>query len=591
MNRSLLSFATFFVVACLAQAEDKKPEPALIAHVALSGDLDEAPAGESTFGGTPGENLKQKLDCIAKAKTDPKVKALLLEIHDLNLGLFGFGKVGEVRRALADFRKAGKPTYAYVEEIGGLDYLIASGCDQIIVPEGASFGLTGLHMEMSFYKDLFEKVHVKGDFLSMGEAKTAAEPYTRTGMSAESRKQYDIVLDGLYEASIVKTIANSRPAQKWDAARVRAIIDEAPYTARKAKDLGLVDRLAYFDQIEGHIAAALKVDVKLSKNYLQPKADKEDVLSLLMKAMSPPKKKKTKGSKIALIYAVGSIETGKGGGSLFGGSSIGSTTMVEAIREAESDPTVKAIVLRVDSPGGSALASDLIWHELKQCKKPVVASMGDVAASGGYYITMCAKKVFAEPGTLTGSIGVLGGKIVIGGVMEWAGIKTETLARGRNAGLGSSNSAFSESEKKAITATMSEVYDQFLTKALEGRTANGVKMSREQLLKLAGGRIWTGQQAKDNGLIDALGTLDEAIAEAKTLAKISADEPIEFLMLPEPSNPLEKLLDGGLGLKAGSMTLLKELPEARTHLRTVEALLRMRGDRTWLMLPYGVRVK
>ncbi|HJZ90350.1 MAG TPA: signal peptide peptidase SppA [Gemmataceae bacterium] len=574
-------------------ADEKKDEKALIAHVALSGDLDEAPAGESIFGSDPGQNLKQKLDRIAKAKTDAKVKALLIELHDLKLGLFGFGKVNEVRAAIADFRKSGKKAYAYVEEVGGLDYLIACACDRVVVPEGGSFGLTGLHLEMSFYKNLFEKVHVQADFLTMGEAKGAAEPFTRTEMSPENRKQYNLVLDDLYDRGIVQTIIDSRPDQKWDTPRVKAIIDEAPYTAKRAKELGLIDHVAYFDAIDGQVKQDLKADLKLEKDYLKPKTPKLDALDLLMKMMSPPKKKSSKKTKVAIIYAVGGIETGKGGPGLFG-SSVGSTTLVEAIREAETDATVKAIVLRVDSPGGSALASDLIWHELKRCQKPVVASMGDVAASGGYYITMSAKKVFAEPGTLTGSIGVLGGKIVIGGVLDWAGVKTENLVRGKNAGLDSMYRPFSETEKKAVIATMQDVYDQFLDKALAGRNANGVKMDKPKLLTLAGGRIWTGRQAKEAGLVDALGTLEDAIAEAKSMAKLSPGEEVEYLILPEPGNPLDALLDGKFGLKAigtDAFGLLKSLPEAQTHLRTAESLLRMRGDKVWLMLPYGMRMK
>jgi protease-4 len=578
-----------------AAAEEKKKdvEPPVIAHVVLSGDLDEAPAGESTFGGTADENLKQKLDRIAKAKADPKVKALLVEIHDLELGLFGFGKVGEVRGAIADFKKSGKKAFAYVQEVGGLDYLMACACDQVILPESGGFGLTGLHLEMSFYKDLMEKVHVKGDFLTMGDAKGAAEPFTRTEMSPENKKQYDLVLDDLYDQGIIETIRASRWSQKWDAAKVKELIDNAPYTAKRAKDVGLVDHLAYFDAVEGRIEADLKAgDLKLEKDYLKPKTPKMDAMDMLMKIISPPSKKRSKKTKIALIYAVGGIETGKGGPGLFG-SSVGSTSMIEAIQDAEKDPTVKAIVLRVDSPGGSALASDLIWHELRRCKKPVVASMGDVAASGGYYITMSAKKVYAEPGTLTGSIGVLGGKIVIGGVLDWAGVKTQTLARGKNAGLDSMFRPFSDSEKTAVTATMQDVYDQFLDKALAGRKANGVAMDKARLLTLAGGRIWTGRQAKEAGLVDALGTLEDAIADAKAMAKIPAGEEVEYLMLPEPGNPLDALLDGkfGLNVDSGLLTLLKSVPEAKVHLRAAESLLRMRNDRAWLMLPYGVRVK
>ena len=574
-------------------ADEKKDEKPVIAHVALTGDLDESPVGESMFGSAPGENLKQTLDRIARAKADPKVKALLLEIHDLELGLFGFGKVNEVRGAVADFRKSGKKAYAYLQEVGGLDYLAACACDQVILPESGGFGLTGLNLEMSFYKELFEKVHVKGDFLTMGEAKGAAEPFTRTGMSPDNKKQYNLVLDDLYDQGIVSTICASRRGQKWDPARVRALIDDAPYTAKRARELGLVDQLAYFDALPGLIQADLKAgEMKLEKDYLKPKVQKEDALSLLMKMMSPPSKKKSKKTKVAIIYAIGGIETGKGGAGLFG-SSVGSTTMIEAIQEAEKDPTVRAIVLRVDSPGGSALASDLIWHELKRCKKPVVASMGDVAASGGYYITMSAKKVFAEPGTLTGSIGVLGGKIVIGGVLDWAGVKTETLARGRNAGLDSMFRPFTENEKKAIAAAMQDVYDQFLDKALEGRKANGVQMDKAKLLTLAGGRIWTGRQAKETGLVDALGTLEDAIAEARTLAQIPSGEDVEYLMLPEPGNPLDALLEGKFGLNAGGdlVSLLKAVPEARVHLRAAENLLRMRGDRAWLVLPLSVRIR
>src|SRR5262245_6254897 len=226
--RSFVSVA-ILAVAVPALAADHAKDPHLMAHVARSGDLDEAPSGEasSLFASEPAENLKQKLDRIARAKTDKKVKALLLEIHGLDLGLFGFGKVNEVRGAIADFRKSGKKAYGYVEEVSGIDYLIACACDQVILPEGGSFGLTGLHLEMSFYKNLFDKVHVQGDFLTMGEAKGAVEPFTRTEMSPENRKQYNLVLDDLYDRGIVETIVASRPAQKWDAARVKAVIDDA----------------------------------------------------------------------------------------------------------------------------------------------------------------------------------------------------------------------------------------------------------------------------------------------------------------------------------------------------------------------------
>jgi len=574
-------------------AEKDKPAPS-IAHIRLKGDLDEAPTGESLFGGG-GENLRMKIERIQKAKKDANVQALLIEIEGLEFGLFSFGKIEEVRRAIADFKTSGKKTYCYMEDVGGLDYLVACACDTICIPESGTFGLLGLRIEMEFYKDSLELVKVKADFLTMGEAKGAAEPYTRTSMSPENRKQYTLVLDDLYDNSVIKTIASSRTAKKLTPDQVKKIIDEAPYNAKKAVELGLVDKLIYADALEGLIKADLKADaVTMVKNYGKPKKQDEDnPLALLAKLMSPPKKNTSKKPKIALIYAVGGIESGKGGGGMFGGNAVGSATMIEAIQQAEKDETVKAIVLRVDSPGGSALASDLIWHELKRSKKPVIASMGDVAASGGYYIAMGASKVYAEPGTLTGSIGVISGKIVLGGLFEWGGVKTETLVRGKNSGIFSSSTPFSKGERDSLGAVMQEVYDQFLDRTLENRNAAGVKLTKEKLLPLAGGRIWTGRQAKEHGLVDALGTLDDALAEAKQKANLGKDVEPELLILPEPISFLDKLMDGGAGVKVEVSVLdaLKQIPEARGHLRSLNTLLNLRKEKVWLMLPERIIVK
>jgi protease-4 len=264
--------------------------------------------------------------------------------------------------------------------------------------------------------------------------------------------------------------------------------------------------------------------------------------------------------------------------------------MVEAIRQAENDKTVKAIVLRVDSPGGSALASDLIWNELRRSKKPVVASMSDVAASGGYYISMAAKKIYAEPGTLTGSIGVVGGKIVIGGAENKLGLKTETISRGANANILSMDSPFSDSERAAWKSVMQDIYDQFLDKALAGRKTAGKDMTREALVNLAGGRIWTGRQAKTNGLVDELGTVDDAIAAAKQLAAIGKDERTELLLLPRPRNFLDTLLESKLDTRAAftSAALPQELI---TKLRGLDALLQLRGEMAWTVMPYQVDVR
>jgi len=242
------------------------------------------------------------------------------------------------------------------------------------------------------------------------------------------------------------------------------------------------------------------------------------------------------GKKIAIVYAVGPISTGKSETNAFGDASVGSTTIIDALREANDDKQVVAIVLRVDSPGGSALASDLIWHQTQILKKPMVASMGDVAASGGYYISMGAKKIIASPSTITGSIGVVGGKMALTGLYDKLGITTETIERGKNSGLFSSSGKFSDSQRAVIKKMMEETYDQFTDKASKGR-----KMPLDKLRDLAGGRVYTGRQAKEKGLVDDLGSLHDAVIEAKKLAGLEPDAEVRTEVLPSATNFFESL--------------------------------------------------
>jgi protease-4 len=574
----------------LRAADDK---PTTVAHIKLTGDLDESPPPLDPLLGLGGENFKAKLDRIKKAKKDAAVQALQLQIDGLAIG---WGKVDELTKAIADFRQSGKKVFAQLEAGDTKDYLVALACDEISMPESGWVMLTGVRAEVTFFKELFEKIGVKADMLQMGEAKSAAEPFTRTKLSDASRKQLEGVIDDFYEKGIVERIVKLRAGKNFTAEQVRKLIDEGPYTARRAQQVGLVDRLAYADTFQDHVKDVLKAEeVKVVKDYGKQKSDEIDFSNpfALLKLLAPTKSTSSSKPKLALIYAVGPISTGKSGQSLFGGDTIGSTTMVEAIRQAENDKTVKAIVLRVDSPGGSALASDLIWNEMVKCKKPVVASMSDVAASGGYYISMGAKKIYAEPNTITGSIGVLGGKLALGGTFQKIGITTDVVSRGANAGLFSVTDPFSDSEKKALTALMQDVYDQFVDKALAGRKQAGKQMTRDQLLQLAGGRIWTGRQAKANGLIDEVGTLDDAIAAAKRLADLPEDRELELLILPKTKSFLDLLLESKsdsrlMGLEG---RLLRELPELTHKLRPAGALLQLRGEPVWVTMPYVVDVK
>ena len=596
--RRFVGIATLAVVflgaSALAAWAEEKPNLVRLAQIKLGGSPSETPVSADPLFGSR-ENFQSKLDRIRKAKKDKGIDGLYLELDGLGVG---YGKIDELRAAIADFRKAGKKVYAYMESAGTKDYLVACACDRVGLPESGTLMMVGVRAEVTFYKGLLDKLGIKADMLQMGDYKGAAEPMTRTSMSKQYRERLESVLKDYYEESIVRTIARSRSAKKLTPDQVKKLIDEGPYTAKRALAAGLIDEIAYPNQFKVSLKTTLKANqLKLVLNYGQKKAQELDfgnpfaIFKLLGSSSSGSSSSKP---KIAVIYATGTIVTGRGGVSLFGGQSIGSTTMVEAIRKAEEDSTVKAIVLRVDSPGGSALASDLIWNELNRSKKPVIASMSDVAASGGYYISMAANKIYAEPGTLTGSIGVVGGKMALGGLEEKVGLKTEVISFGANSGILSSTFPFKESEKKAMKNMMADVYDQFLTKAIQGRAKAGKKFSRADFTKFAEGRVWTGRQAKANGLVDELGTLEDAIAAAKTLAKLPKDSEPELMVLPRGKGLLDALLQGQIESPfrgKAELSLLRKLPELSGHLQAVEGLLQLRGEPVWLILPHRVAIR
>ncbi len=313
--------------------------------------------------------------------------------------------------------KAGKKVYAIVQETTGAGYLLATACDEIVMPPSGSLTVSGVRMEVTFYKGLLEKLGIQADMLQVGDYKGAAEPMTRDKMSPEFRKQMESVIDDYY-SQLATTVAADR---KLEVSKVKELIDEGLFTAARAKEVGLIDRVAYEDELSKQLADQQKVDdVTLDDEYGKKKLDEDfsgfGGLMKMIEVLSGAEErgKTSSAKKIAVIYAVGVIISGEGGRSMYG-KAVGSDTIIEALQEAEEDPKVVGIVLRVDSPGGSALASDLMWREITRIKskKPIVASMGDIAASGGYYISMGCSKIFAEPGTLTGSIGVVSGKVAL----------------------------------------------------------------------------------------------------------------------------------------------------------------------------------
>jgi protease-4 len=379
---------------------------------------------------------------------------------------------------------------------------------------------------------------MEADFIHIGAYKGADEPLTREQFSPEVRENMTSIVDDLYD-QLVTTIAADR---LMTVERVTELVDAGMITATRAREAGLIDRVAYPDEFGKHLSEEYEADsLVYVDNYGKKKVDTDFSGPMgFVKLLQLMTGAKTGGSgankKIAVVYAVGPIMSGESQSDPFGGQVMGATTIVEALRQADRDDKVAAIVLRIDSPGGSALASDLIWRETRRIEKPIVASMSDVAGSGGYYIAMGADKIVAAPGTITGSIGVVGGKLVVSGLLEKIGISTETIHRGNNSGIFSTSSRFSESEREALKSMMDDIYEQFTKKAAEGRG-----MPLDKLRDLAGGRIYTGRQAKRNGLIDEIGTLEDAVATAKSLAGMSKDEKVRLELLPEPRSFFEEV--------------------------------------------------
>jgi protease-4 len=567
-------------------AEVKKPSKATIASLTVKGSLPES-AGQMGLFGELEIHLPDLLARFERAASDKDVSAIVLKIRNPEVGP---AKLREVRAAIARLRKSGKKVTAELESGSTPDYLIACSCDEIVMPESGEIMIPGVRAELMFYRGLFDLLGVQADMMQVGDFKGAAEPYTRKEMSPEFRKQYEAVLEDMYQ-QIVETIAADR---KLDPAKVRELVDTGVFSAQAAKEAGLIDVVAYSDELKPRLQKVLAVDqVELAENYGKKKMNTDfsgmtgmfELFNLMMGV--EPTQRVSSAKKIAVIYASGVIMSGDGGASLFGGETMGSDTIIKAIREAESEKSVVAIVLRVDSPGGSALASDQIWRAIQKCEKPVVASMGDMAASGGYYISMGCDKIFAESGTITGSIGVVGGKIVLKGLYDKVGLNTEVISRGKNSSILSEMSTFSDSERVVWKKMMESIYQQFVAKAAAGR-----KMDVAKLESLAGGRIWTGRQAKANGLIDELGTLNDAVAEAKKLAGMKPDDKVEQMSLPKPRSFLDQLFEGEMGVhsRIGSQ-VGQTVPALVQRLAEVEQLQTLFRERSLFLMPYRVEIK
>jgi protease-4 len=524
------------------------------------------------------QSLTSLLAQVRKAKVDKRISAVLL---DIDMTEAGWGKADEIRDAIADFRTSGKPIYAYMEMGMNKDYYIATACERIYVAPPGDLLINGFAADVMFFRGSLDKLGIYPDVYQIGKYKNAPDQFTRKNMSDAHKEVLNALLDDLYNR-YVNAIATAR---KKSADDVRALIDNAPLNATQARDAGLIDGANYRDEIEGELKKRL--GYKDSDNLrLTNAAD--------YRRVEPESLGLNKGERIAVVYATGAIGSGKSDDSPTGSQSTGSDTVAKAIKDAADDKSIKAIVLRVDSPGGSALASDVIWHAIENAKpkKPVVVSMGDLAASGGYYISCGANKIIAEPSTFTGSIGIFAGKPVIKGFYDWLGISNEYVLKGKNAGMFRETEPFSPDERKKFEEMIRSIYyDSFIPKVAKGRNKDA-----EYIDSIAQGHVWTGAQGKENGLVDEFGGLDRAVEVAKELAHIPADKGTKRVIFPYPRTFFESLLGSG-GEETSIQSeqqraALAALPEdVRRTLRYAAMLDHMKRGEAMAMMPFELRIK
>ncbi len=564
-------------------ATGAEPKPAQrtlrVVEVPLQGAIRERAAVAMPFGPQP-KLLRDFTGSLRKAAKDDEVEALVLRLREPMLGL---AKRQELMAAIGECRAAGKPVYAYLDACTNGSYLLACSADRITAAPAGMVMLTGLYAEVSFLKGLLDWAGVEGHFIASGKHKSAADMFTRESMSEENRKVLNEYLDDVY-GQFVAAIARGR---KLTPEQARAKIDAGPYSATAARAAGLVDEVAYYDEFLAGIGKQLGGKVKIVENYHRlgkkgPDMAQMNLFTFFAALQPKPAIPATRHPKVVIVYASGIIAPREA--MLFGAETINAKEMHEAFEKARSDKTVKAAVLRIDSPGGSALISDLIWREVELMKaagKPVIASMSDVAGSGGYYIAMPCDAIVAQPGTVTGSIGVVGGKLSLGGLYEKIGIHTESFSRGRNAGIFTDGRGFTDSERERFKAMLDDMYTTFVSKAAAGR-----KMDLARMRELATGRIWTARAALKEGLVDKLGGLNEAYELAIEKAGLERED-VQPVILPREKSVLEALL--GPMISAAPGLDRAGLPEPlRRKLFVAQLVKLLEHENVLAIMPYAI---
>lgn len=545
-----------FVVVHLS----RRVRPGTVLTLRLEGDILEQPGRHPFLEAITGYplTLTEIIEGLDRARTDPRISGLEIRVGETTMNM---AKLQEVREKIREFNHSGKFSVAFMEFATNRSYYLASSCRTVFLLPTSVLFVRGMMASSTFYRGTLEKLGVYPDLYHIGDYKNATNIYTEKKYTAAHREASRTLLLDWYQ----EFLYGVAEARNLDSHAVESVMARGPLTSRQALEARLVDGVSYSDQ---------EHDWTLGKN-----GGRENSLSLREYLR---RTERVGGPKLAVIYATGVIVPGRSGYDPFGESLMGSDTIAEQFRRAREDSSIRAVVLRVDSPGGASFASEVIRREteLTRHAKPVVVSMSDVAASGGYWIAASADKIVAEPGTITGSIGVITGKFNLRGLFEKLGVSVDYVPTTENSTFDWPYQNFTPTQRETLQGLMRDTYGEFLRLVAEGR-----HMKVEAVDRIAQGRVWTGERAKKLGLVDELGGLDAAIALAKELAKIPAREPVTLVTLPPPKSLWETISEMSEGTEAtpgGPMATFK------VALMRLEALA---SPPVWVLLPAVPRVQ
>jgi protease-4 len=560
----LIIFLIFFVLIIITFAsfiylEFGKP-PSVKSNsyleINLSGSLEEKSSPDlfmSFFGLSPALSMHDIWLNFQKAKRDSRIQAIVLRLGTLQCG---WAKVNEIRDLVLEFRKTGKKVYATIEESLDADkeYFLATACDRIILHPSGIMLVNGIGGYFPFFKKGLEKLGIEYEVEHIEEYKTAMNEFTEEGFTPSHQEMMKSIYGDIYSYYVQK-IAEARGKSEEE---IKALLDYGFFQGPEAKEKGMVDDVLYEDEFQDILQENGRRLTKISQERYSK--------------ISPSSLGLYRGRKIALIYGMGTILTGEGIYQI-----MGSSTVARWIRQARQDKSIEAIVFRIDSPGGSAVGSDVIWREVVLAKreKPIVVSMSDLAGSGGYWIAMSAHKIVAQPQTWTGSIGVIWGKPNLAKLYEKLGVTAEKLTFGDKADIFSTFRKWTPEERTLIKEEMSWTYEQFLTKVADGR-----KMTKEEVNEIGRGRVWTGNQAVKIGLVDELGGLSRAIDLAKDLAGIPAAEEVKLVVQPKKVSFFDMFFARRF---IQSDSIHEPLLE-----KTVSTIKLLESPRIWAIMPFWI---